>query len=146
MKILHIKGAHPTIGRLTDYSNEIYQIIESDHNRDIMEQIKEADMCIGVGRSLMDSVVCGKPVICGDNRRYNGLVSDGLLTSDIIEESLKFNFNGSRFRNELNRVFMDEQVRKYLLDFKNEDMELIYIMFKDKFDYKKIAEKILGEK
>jgi len=51
--------------------------------------IKDCDIAIGLGRSILEAMAMGKPVIVGD---YNGY--DGLMTKQSYEKIKKCNFSG----------------------------------------------------
>ena len=102
LKVLHIKG-NSTKGSFTHLSNEIYTIIESDQNKPIKDQIRDSDIVLAVGRGVLDALSCGKPVIVGDCRSYIGAFGDGLLTEEIFDESLRYNFNGKRYKQAIRR-------------------------------------------
>ncbi len=142
LKILHIKG-HGCVGTLTRFNNDMFTIIESDHSRDIKEQIKEADLVIAIGRGVYDAVSCGKAVIVGDTRKYISKTGkgDGLLTDEIFDESLKYNFNGKRFFRELDQHFLYEEISRYLT-IETSELEKVNKRFRE-FDCDKIASRMV---
>ncbi len=66
----------------------------------INELINEADLVVGVGRSLYDAMACGRVCISLDSRDYSpskdgcSVVGDGYLTYENIERSVEYNCTG----------------------------------------------------
>lgn len=63
----------------------------------IEEKINQADIVIGVGRSLYDAFACGRPCIVFDERSYMGGKGDGYLTKENIYKSIQNNCSGRYF-------------------------------------------------
>jgi glycosyltransferase involved in cell wall biosynthesis len=65
---------------------------------DIEYDINDADLVIGIGRSLYDGMACGRAVISYDKRSYRdkGHEGDGYLTKDNIHKSMQRNCTGTR--------------------------------------------------
>jgi glycosyltransferase involved in cell wall biosynthesis len=65
---------------------------------DIEDDINEADLVIGIGRSLYDGMACGRAVISYDKRSYRDPCheGDGYLTKDTICQSMYRNCCGNR--------------------------------------------------
>jgi hypothetical protein len=64
----------------------------------IENDINEADLVVGIGRSLYDGMACGRAVISYDKRSYRdpGHEGDGYLTKDNIHQSMYRNCTGTR--------------------------------------------------
>ncbi len=66
----------------------------------IEELINQADMVVGVGRSLYDAMACGRATLSLDSRDYSTridgctVVGDGYLNQDNIERSIEYNCTG----------------------------------------------------
>ncbi|WP_143961473.1 glycosyltransferase family protein [Litoribacter populi] len=85
----------------------------SNPNFDISEEINNADMVIGVGRSAYDAMACGRPVILFDNRSYNGNKGDGYLKPSDFLNFAKYNCSG-RYKNKpLNKALLAQEIEKY---------------------------------
>ncbi|GMO12799.1 MAG: hypothetical protein Ta2A_23020 [Treponemataceae bacterium] len=69
-----------------------------DNKWNIEEDINEADLVVGIGRSLYDGMACGRAVISYDKRSYRdiGHEGDGYLTKDTIHQSMYRNCTGTR--------------------------------------------------
>jgi glycosyltransferase involved in cell wall biosynthesis len=65
---------------------------------DIEYDINDADLVVGIGRSLYDGMACGRTVISYDKRYYRdkGHEGDGYLTIDNIHRSMQRNCTGTR--------------------------------------------------
>lgn len=81
------------------------------------EIINQADLVVGIGRSLYDAMACGRCVISFDSREYSGTYGDGYLNSENIVESLKYNCSGRG----LNKTFTKEEFIVELLKYNPED-------------------------
>jgi hypothetical protein len=68
-----------------------------DNKWDIEDDINEADLVVGIGRSLYDGMACGRAVISYDKRSYRdpGHEGDGYLTKDNIHQSMYRNCTGT---------------------------------------------------
>jgi glycosyltransferase involved in cell wall biosynthesis len=83
-----------------------------DNKWDIENDINDADLVVGIGRSLYDGMACGRAVISYDKRSYRdkGHEGDGYLTKDNIHKSMYRNCTGTS-------AFTEEQfiaeLRKY---------------------------------
>lgn len=66
----------------------------------IEDDINEADLVISLGRGAYEAMACGRPVLVLDDRIYvrQGIIGDGIITPDNIENIMKFNCSG-RFTN-----------------------------------------------
>jgi glycosyltransferase involved in cell wall biosynthesis len=87
-----------------------------DNKWEVEEEINNADLVIGIGRSLYDAMACGRAVISYDKRygqkKYEG---DGYLDAENIEESLKWNCSGRGASRLFNENEFIEELKKYRL-------------------------------
>lgn len=60
----------------------------------IEHEINQADMVVGIGRSVYDAMACGRPCIVFDWRDYNGHKGDGYLHPDLFEVYVRTNCSG----------------------------------------------------
>jgi hypothetical protein len=69
-----------------------------DNKWNIEDDINEADLVVGIGRSLYDGMACGRAVISYDKRPYRdpGHEGDGYLTKDNMHKSMYRNCCGTR--------------------------------------------------
>ncbi|MDR1231520.1 MAG: hypothetical protein LBK61_08985 [Spirochaetaceae bacterium] len=79
---------------------------------DIENDINDADLVVGIGRSLYDGMACGRTVISYDKRSYRdkGHEGDGYLTKDTILKSMYRNCTGTSAFNEAEFI---AELRKY---------------------------------
>lgn len=77
----------------------------TDNVWDIERLINQADLVVGLGRSVYDAMACGRCALIYDFRDYVGhTLADGMVTPESIWKSMWYNCNGKA----LNRQF-DEQ-------------------------------------
>jgi glycosyltransferase involved in cell wall biosynthesis len=79
---------------------------------DIEDDINDADLIVGIGRSLYDGMACGRTVISYDKRSYRdrGHEGDGYLTKNNICQSMYRNCTGTSAFNEDEFI---AELRKY---------------------------------
>lgn len=79
----------------------------------IEDLINNADLVIGLGRSVYEAIACGRAVIIYDERPYAGSYADGYLTADTIDLFISKNCSG-RFRKlKLTTEELSQEIRKY---------------------------------
>ena len=72
----------------------------SEHDEDdiifnVEDRINEADIVVGLGRIIYESLSCGRNAIVFDDREYQGNLGDGMVTPDNIKEyCFRFNCSG----------------------------------------------------
>lgn len=90
----------------------------TDNVWEIEEKINEADLVVGIGRSLYDAMACGRCVISYDYRPYHdAAVGDGYLDKTNISQSIAHNCSGRG----LNRTFTKEDFIAELKKYNPED-------------------------
>lgn len=71
--------------------------------------IKNCDIAIGLGRSILEAMSMGKPVIVGDYNGYDGVVTkssySGIKKSNFSGRHKKEKWDGERLANEINNIF-----------------------------------------
>ena len=82
---------------------------------DIETKIQEADLVVTLGRGAYESMACGRPVFILDNRGYSGqgMVGDGILTSENIDKSLENNCSGRAFKKKFDVPTIIDEFNKY---------------------------------
>jgi hypothetical protein len=75
--------------------------------------INEADLVVGIGRSLYDAMACGRTVVSFDMRKYSKALGDGYLDTSNIEESIKHNCSGRGTGKKMNEALFESELRKY---------------------------------
>ena len=97
--------------------NHNYKFLVADKFTDnifsIEALINEADIVIGIGRSLYDAMACGRTVISFDSRSYSGNLGDGYLDERNIIDSLTCNCSGRRFKKHFNEELLSAEIDKY---------------------------------
>ena len=86
----------------------------SDNVWEIERKINEADLVVGIGRSLYDAMACGRCVISYDNRRYiKESIGDGYIDSNNIERAIFHNCSGRGIRKTFTKEQFIEELKKY---------------------------------
>lgn len=103
-----IKGACQQLGvsfsKINKYTENIW---------DIEKAINNADLVVGIGRSLYDAMACGRPVISFDCRCYSKNYGDGYLTPSNIQQSLMYNCSGRFSKKQWDQTSFIEELKKY---------------------------------
>lgn len=90
----------------------------TDNVWEVEKLINQADLVVGIGRSLYDAMACGRCVVSFDNRSYvNEAIGDGYLTAETIEKSIYHNCSGRG----LHRTFTKEELIAELKRYRPED-------------------------
>ena len=63
----------------------------------IEDLINDADIVVGIGRSLYDAMACGRVCISWDNRKLNPFTGCGYVTASNWHTFAKTNFTGRGF-------------------------------------------------
>lgn len=96
----------------------------------IEDKINEADLVVGVGRSLLDAMSCGRPVVSFDDRFYfeTRMMGHGYLTPDKFKYQEIDNFTGNSLKKSFNKLELAKEIfekynpkdgeinRQYILD------------------------------
>lgn len=85
----------------------------TDNVYDVETLINQADIVVGIGRSLYDAMACGRPVISYDSRDYSDALGDGYLDGTNIADSLKCNCSGRSFKLHFNEESLSAEFDKY---------------------------------
>lgn len=86
----------------------------TDNVWEIEKKINQADLVVGIGRSLYDAMACGRCVISYDRRDYIcEALGDGYITEDNILDALKCNCSGRSTRKAFTHEAFIDELRKY---------------------------------
>jgi glycosyltransferase involved in cell wall biosynthesis len=73
--------------------------VDDGHRRLGVEKLMNAaDLVVGLGRSAMEGMACGRPVLVMDSRSYTAYAMDGRVTPDNVWPLLECNLSGRRFK------------------------------------------------
>lgn len=113
-------------------------ILVDKHENDVIVSLKQSDIVIGAGRSAIEGVVTGKPVLFWGESLYGGL-----LTEKNIDTALRTNFGDS---DTVHKVVPDEIVNDIINAFENATSANALVREKvlSEYDLKNNAEKILS--
>ena len=92
-----------------------------------------SDVCVGLGRSAMEGLACGRPVLIYDWRHYMGEKCDGMITPKNSDVLITKNYSG--------RVFggLDISLRNY-----SSDSDQYRSIAEKHFDSEKIVEQLIS--
>lgn len=79
--------------------------------------IKQGDLIVTLGRGAYESMICGKNVLIFDSRPYMPCYSDGLITPENINEVIKNNCSGRRYKKECDINFLKAEIQKYKAEY-----------------------------
>ena len=86
----------------------------TDNVWDIPEKINEADLVVGIGRSLYDAMACGRCVLSYDMRGYiKEALGDGYITAENIDEVIQKNCSGRMLRKKFDKAGFIRELSKY---------------------------------
>ncbi len=88
---------------------------DTDNLWNVEDRINQADMLIGIGRSLYDGMACGRPAISFDSRPYlmDRPFGDGYITRDMIRHSIRKNCCGGIYKRFFDVDSFTEELKKY---------------------------------
>lgn len=84
----------------------------SNPTYNVHEEIQKAGVVVSLGRGAYEAMACGTPVIVLDHRPYSKCYADGLITPDNLEESMKHNCSGRRYKIEPT----DDHIEQWILN------------------------------
>lgn len=124
------------------------KMITLNGDNDISPLINKADFCIGIGRCLIEAMICGRPVISGDQRSWMSSFSGyGVITVENYADAQKDNYSGRVNPKQITKEYIVEAITKYKLD----DAEIIrkkaigdHNFIKVANDYLKLYETLLN--
>lgn len=81
----------------------------------IEDKINSADLVIGVGRSLLDAMACGRPVVSFDDRPYyeTRMLGYGYITPEKFDKYQKDSFTGNAEQCTLDKLQLAQEIFKY---------------------------------
>lgn len=79
----------------------------------IEDWINEADIVVGIGRSLYDAMACGRVCISWDNRKLNPYCGCGYITADNWYSAARTNFTGRGFAQIYTVAQLMAELKKY---------------------------------
>ena len=86
---------------------------EDDVIFNVEDRINEADIVIGLGRIIYESLSCGRNALVFDDREYQGNLGDGMVTPDNIDNLIMNNFSGRYNNKSFSLEDLVEELKKY---------------------------------
>ena len=88
----------------------------SDNERttfEVEKEINKADIVVGLGRIVLESLACGRQPIVFDDRFYQGNLGDGIVIPSNIDDLAIYNFSGRYSNKSFSVDDMVEELKKY---------------------------------
>lgn len=78
----------------------------------VEDKINSADIVVGVGRSLLDAMACGRPAVSFDDRYYfkTRMLGYGYITPDKFDKYLKDSWTGNAEQKTLNKLELAREI------------------------------------
>ena len=105
----------------------------------IEREINEADLVVGIGRSVYDAMACGRPCIVFDSRDYNGNKGDGYLHPHLFNAFVEANCSG-RYRG---RHFSEDQLIDEFREYRPDDGERLRVIAEAQLDVVQTTDALL---
>ena len=86
---------------------------EDDVIFNVEDKINEADIVIGIGRIIYESLSCGRNGLVFDLREYQGNLGDGMVTPDNVDNFITDNFSGRYNNKSFSLEKLVEELKKY---------------------------------
>lgn len=105
-------GAYKTIKEVCDELNIELLTLNGKHN--FSDLINKADLCIGIGRCLIEAMSCGRPVISGDKRSWmNAFSGYGSIDAHNFDEAQLDNYSGRTKPKLITKSYLRNQIHNY---------------------------------
>lgn len=92
---------------------EFHKNDEDDVIFNVEDRINEADIVVGIGRIIYESLSCGRNALVFDDRVYQGNLGDGMVTPDNIDNFIVDNFSGRYNNKSFSLEDLVEELKKY---------------------------------
>jgi len=131
-KILSLCKSDTANAVLNQICHDVGVEFESMYGREVFnieDKINEADLIVGVGRSLLDAMSCGRPVVSFDDRYYyeTRMMGHGYLTPDKFKYQEIDNLTGNSLKKTFNKLELAKELfEKY--DYKDGEINRQYIL------------------
>ena len=93
-----------------------YQFHDNDEDNSIFkveDKIRQADIVVGLGRCVYESLACGRNALVFDDREYQGNLGDGMVTPSNIDDLTNCNFSGRFLNKSFNIKDLIKELKKY---------------------------------
>jgi len=80
---------------------------------DIEHAINDSDLVVSLGRGVIESMACARPVVVFDARPYAEPLMDGMITDENREELARHNFSGRSRKIIPSQDLLTAEIRKY---------------------------------
>ena len=93
----HGKQAQDNVKRACEEIGIEFMLLDRD-TFNVEDYINRADIVVSLGRGVYEAMACGREVIVYDNREYADNYADGIVRSGNIDEIVKNNCSGRRYK------------------------------------------------
>jgi glycosyltransferase involved in cell wall biosynthesis len=115
LSLCQSKEANEWLSEICEEENLRFSAIDKHRNPSfrVNKEINNADLVIGIGRSVYDAMACGRPCILFDKRSYNGNLGDGYLKPDTFAAFVRYNCSGRYSKRKFSKSEMKREIGKY---------------------------------
>jgi len=83
---------------------------------DVVDDLQAADVVVGVGRTALEAMSCGKKVVVADRRSYADYGMDGFLNEANVEKVSASNYSGRAFKKPMTFMSLRREIRRAATD------------------------------
>ncbi len=101
------------------------RIGDKNQKLDVLPDLKWADIVVGLGRTALEAMSCGKKVIIADRRSYSDQGMDGFVSQIHVDEICKNNFSGRRYKKDITFSSIRNELKQAIKDTSHWEREYI---------------------
>ena len=83
---------------------------------DVVGALQSADVVVGVGRTVLEAMSCGKKIVVADRRSYADYGMDGFLCKDNVQQVAWSNYSGRAFKRPITLLSIRREIKRALND------------------------------
>lgn len=95
---------------------ELLTLGEGPRVFDVEKLMGQADLVVGLGRTVMEAMASGRAALVLDSRSYTPYRMDGIVLPDTADEMLRCNFSGRRFQLSPTPEMVAAEIESYSAD------------------------------
>jgi hypothetical protein len=99
-------------------SNGFSLLTTGEHGRvfDVEELMRQADVVVGLGRTVLEAMACGRAALVLDSRPYTPYLMDGIVVAGTADEMMRCNFSGRRYQRPVTQESVAAELADYAAD------------------------------